>query len=96
MAPRAKGAVMPHFECAACKALLYTASRPADMIDNACPECGFVFEPIGEDPEFVIARTGSMADRLGHLVARREVARAQSRVDAERWADDGGRVVHAL
>lgn len=52
---------MPHFECQACKALLYTAARPADLISNACPECGFVFEPAGQDPEVVVARSDSTA-----------------------------------
>jgi hypothetical protein len=33
-----------------------------------------------------------LADRVGDLVARLEMIRAQDRLDAERWADDGGRV----
>ena len=87
---------MPHFECASCRALLYSAAKPANLLSNACPECGFVFEPAGEDVELVLPQSGSTADRVGHLIARREVVRAQARVDAERWADDGGHVVAAL
>jgi hypothetical protein len=33
-----------------------------------------------------------LADRVGDLVARLEMIRAQDRLDAERWADDGGGV----
>jgi hypothetical protein len=87
---------MPHFECAACKALLHSAATPADLISNVCPECGFAFEPAGEDVEIVLTRSGSSADRVGHLIARREIVRAQARVAAERWADGGGRVAGAL
>jgi hypothetical protein len=45
---------VPHFECAACRALLYSAAKPADLISNECPECGFVFEPAGQEAEFAL------------------------------------------
>ena len=74
---------MPHFECAACGAGLYSAAKPENLIDDSCPKCGFRVEPAGEFPEIVIFEN-TLADRMGHLIARREVVRAQVRVEAER------------
>lgn len=71
---------MPRFECLACKTRFYSAARVADLFSaEVCPECGCMLEQIADDNE-----------RLGPLIVRREVARAQARFDAERWADDGG------
>jgi hypothetical protein len=65
---------MPQFDCAACEAGLYSAARPADLSGDLCPSCGFPLGPAGDPAE---------------LVGFRSIL-AQSRLDAERWVDDGG------
>jgi transcription initiation factor IIE alpha subunit len=78
---------MPQFTCPSCNAGFQSAACLADLNDKACSECGARVETAD-------ARTPRQVldDRVGHLIARREVARAQARLDAERWVDDGGRV----
>ena len=78
---------MPQFKCTACDAGFYSAASLSALYDKTCSACGSSLEPTDEP----IARP-ALDDRLGHLIARREVARAQARVDSERWADDGGLV----
>jgi hypothetical protein len=36
---------MPYFKCVACKASLYSAAGPVDVIGDLCPDCGFLLEP---------------------------------------------------
>ena len=31
---------MPQYTCASCRTSLYSAARPADLIDSRCPSCG--------------------------------------------------------
>jgi hypothetical protein len=97
---------MPHFKCVACKARLYSAAAPADLVGDLCPGCGSLLEPVGQLAEIVGFRSirsrdraaddGSpgtherIADRVEDLFARREAILAQARLDAERWIDDGG------
>lgn len=78
---------MPQFKCTSCGAGFYSAASLSALYDRTCSTCGSSLEPADEP----IARP-ALDDRLGHLIARREVARAQARVDSERWSDDGGRV----
>jgi hypothetical protein len=75
---------MPQFKCITCDAGFYSAAALANLSYKLCPECGSLVEPVDTPSE-----RRQHADRMGHLIARREVARAQARVDAERWADDG-------
>jgi hypothetical protein len=98
---------MPHFKCVACKARLYSAADPADLVGDLCPGCGSLLERVGELAEVVGFRSirshesaadGSalgthqrIADRFGDFVARREEILAQARLDARRWVDDDGR-----
>jgi hypothetical protein len=43
---------MAHFKCVPCMARLH-AGNPADLIDECCPECGSLLEPVGELSEVV-------------------------------------------
>ena len=61
-------------------ALGVSPARLSALYDKTCSACGSSLEPADEP----IARP-ALDDRLGHLIARREVARAQARVDSERW-----------
>lgn len=78
---------MPQFKCTSCGTGFYSAASLSALNDKTCSTCGSSIEPADEP----IARP-ALDDRLGHLIARREVARAQARVDSERWSDEGGRV----
>ena len=77
---------MPRFKCTSCEAGSYSAAGLAYLHDATCSDCGALVEPA----DAPTARE-ALDDRLGYLIARREVARAQAQVDSERWADDGGR-----
>ena len=97
---------MPHFKCVACKARLYSAAGPDDLVGDLCPGCGSLLEPVGELAEIVgfrsiKSRDGAaensprgthrrIAGRVDDFFARREAFLAQARLDAERWIDDGG------
>jgi hypothetical protein len=97
---------MPHFKCVACKTRLYSAAGPADSVGDLCPSCGSLLEPVGELAEIVgfraikhrdgaaddspPGRHQRIAGRVDDFFARRETIRAQTRLDAERWVDDGG------
>ena len=94
---------MPHFKCVPCRIRLRCVASSADPIGVLCPECGTLLEPVRSVSEVVgfrsitprgggsgDSRHESMAERVGNLVARREVARAQLRSDAEHWPDDDG------
>ena len=94
---------MPHFKCVTCKTRLYISGGPADLVDDLCPGCGVVLEPVTELAELVGFRAitagercaeaaassthRSLADRLGDLLDRRAL-QAQARLDAERWGDN--------
>jgi hypothetical protein len=98
---------MPHLKCVTCKTRLYSPGGWADLNSDLCPGCGSLLEPVGELAEVVGFRLiksrdssaddgatsthGRLADRVGDLIARRDAALAQARLDAERWVDDGGR-----
>jgi hypothetical protein len=97
---------MPHFKCLACKARLYSAAGPDDLVGDLCPGCGSLLEPVGELAEIVgfraIKHRESTADdsppdthqriagRVDDFFARREAILAQARLDAGPWVDDGG------
>jgi hypothetical protein len=97
---------MPHFKCLACKARLYSAAGPDDLVGDLCPGCGSLLEPVGELAEIVgfraIKHRESTADdsppdthqwiagRVDDFFARREAILAQARLDPVRWVDDGG------
>jgi hypothetical protein len=44
---------MPHYKCAACKTRLHSAASPADAVNDVCPECGCLLEPVGDLAEIV-------------------------------------------
>jgi hypothetical protein len=85
---------MPHFKCVACKARLYSAPAPADMVGDLCPGCGSLLEPVGELAEIVgfqliTPRDGAadgsrprrhqpIAGRVDTLFARRDALLAQA------------------
>jgi hypothetical protein len=92
---------MPHFKCAACSTGLYSAASPSSPFSDFCPDCGSPVEALPIRAEAITRSAGaavsaapivrnSVGARIGHVIARREVVRAQVRVDAERWAGDGG------
>jgi hypothetical protein len=97
---------MPHLKCVGCKTRLPSAAAQADPLEDLCPECGFLLEPVGALAEIVgfrsIRQRDSTADasrpprdqrivgRVDDLFARRDASLAQARLDAERWVDDGG------
>jgi hypothetical protein len=94
---------MPHFKCVACRTRLHAVTSSTDPIGVLCVGCGALLEPVRSLSEVVgfaaiTPREGAhtptdhelVAERVGNLVARREVARAQMRADAERWPADGG------
>src|SRR5215211_1618688 len=98
---------MPHFKCLACKARLYSAAGPDDLVGDLCPGCGSLLEPVGELAEVAdfrsirvraMAADGGVAgthqriaDRFGDFVGRREAFLAQAQLDSRRWFDDDGR-----
>ena len=82
---------MPRFKCISCDAGFYSAATLAQLTDTTCSRCGSLVETALD-----ASAPGVLAERVGHLIARREVARAQARVDDERWSDDGGRVIVGL
>jgi hypothetical protein len=69
---------MPQFTCTSCNAGFYSAATLADLNNDICAQCGSLL--------VTTAAPDTPADRLGHLIARREVARAQARIDAEHLA----------
>ena len=82
---------MPRFKCTTCDAGFYSAAGLASLNDQTCSDCGSSVEPAGEPTAREV-----LDGRIGHLIARREVARAQARVDSERTAGDGGRAGAAV
>jgi hypothetical protein len=90
MAPN-EGGTMPRFKCTACDAGFYSAAILVQLNDPACSACGSRLETVDSPSALEL-----LDDRVGRLVAQREVARAQARVDSERWADDSGLVGAAL
>jgi hypothetical protein len=90
MAPN-EGGPMPRFKCMSCSAGFYSAAGLADLNDQTCSDCGSLLEPADTPGARQV-----LDDRLGRLIARREVVRAQVRFDSERWADDGGRTGAAV
>ncbi|MEA2351000.1 MAG: hypothetical protein QOG86_1941 [Thermoleophilaceae bacterium] len=100
---------MPHFKCVACRTRLHVSAGSDDSVGDLCPECGTLLEPVRSLTEVVgfraitprsgggpLADHESIADRVGSLVARREVTRAQMRADSEHWFDDGGPAAAAV
>lgn len=76
---------MPRFKCTSCGAGFYSAAHLTQLTDKSCSHCGALL--VLRDKR---SAAEVLADRAGHLIARREVARAQARIDSERLADDGG------
>lgn len=82
---------MPRFQCTSCDAGFYSAATLVLLNDRSCSECGSPLATAGQPTAREV-----LDERVGHLIARREVVRAQARVAAESWADDGGRVGAAV
>ena len=74
---------MPRFECISCDAGFSSAADLAHVTDTTCSSCGSLLEPV-----HAVNSAQVLSGRVGHLIARREVARAQARVNAERHLDD--------
>jgi hypothetical protein len=86
---------MPHFKCLACKTSLRSRESEADPIGDLCPVCGSLLEPVGDVGEIVRCRVIEtrvsmshsaasravelIADRVGEIVARRELKHARVR-----------------
>ncbi|MEA2473685.1 MAG: hypothetical protein QOE06_1600 [Thermoleophilaceae bacterium] len=97
---------MPRFKCQNCRTRFYSAAYPPDVFSDLCSKCGSMLVAVPDVRESlsmgsITARPSvadaaasvvheSVPDRLGHVIARREVARAQARLDGERWAGDEG------
>ena len=86
---------MPHFKCLACKTWLRSTESDAGLIGDLCPVCGSLLESVGDLGELVgyraIETRGStspggasravemIADRIGEIIARREVKHSRVR-----------------
>jgi hypothetical protein len=81
---------MPHFKCEACRVRLYSGPGPSDAVGDLCPSCGSLLEPVGTLEEVVGFR--SIAPRASAPAAGTDGSPllADTRLDAERWLDDGG------
>jgi len=95
---------MPHFKCLPCKTRLYSTQSHADPIGHPCPVCGSLLEPVGNLGEIVgyrlLETRGStwhsgasgagqlIADRVGEIIAQRELKHAQVRREIERCDAD--------
>jgi hypothetical protein len=44
---------MLHFKCVACRVRLATSGAPGDRVEELCPGCGSLLEPVGELAEIV-------------------------------------------
>jgi hypothetical protein len=97
---------MVYFKCLACRTRLAGVGSPPDLIGDLCPICGSLLEPVdalGEVVGFrsIEARDNAtrsdppgtherIAERVEDFHSGRRAMRAQARVDAQRWIDDGG------
>ena len=95
---------MPHVRCLPCKTRLYSGESQAGPIAQGCPVCGSLLEPGGDLGETVgyrvIETRGSMwhsgasgagqliADRVGEIIAQRELKHARVRLEIERCDAD--------
>ena len=95
---------MPHFKCLPCKTRLYSTQSHADPIGHPCPVCGSLLEPVGNLGEIVgyrlLETRGStwhsgasgagqpIADRVGEVIAQRELKQARVRLEIERCDAD--------
>ena len=91
---------MPHFKCLACKTSLRSRESEADPIGDLCPVCGSLLEPVGDVGEIVgyrvietrVSTSHSaasravelIADRVGEIIARRELKHARVRLAIKR------------
>jgi hypothetical protein len=97
---------MPHFKCEACRVRLYSGPGPSDAVGDLCPSCGSLLEPVGTLEEVVGFRSigprasapaqgtdgrhRQIAGRVDDFYSRSDPLLAETRLDAERWLDDGG------
>ena len=95
---------MPRLKCLPCKTRLCSAESQADPIGHLCPVRGSLLEPVGDLGEIVgyrvIETRGSrwhsgtsgagrlIADRVGEIVAQRELKHARVRLEIERFGAD--------
>ncbi len=100
---------MPHVKCAACRTRLYSAKGRDELVGDLCLGCGGLLEPVGELSEIVGFRSIASPDgfptddlpetpaalpgRPDDFIGRRKAILARAQLDAERWADDGGRLL---
>lgn len=70
---------MPRFKCISCDTGFFSAADLAELTVKTCSDCGSLVE-LADDPR---AEELVLSDRLGHLIVRREVVRAQVRVHSE-------------
>lgn len=76
---------MPRFTCTSCGAGFHSAASLVDLHDKTCSHCGALVATTDTRSAREV-----LADRTGHLIARREVFRAQAQADSERLTEDGG------
>lgn len=95
---------MPHFKCLPCRTRLYSTDCQAGTIGHLCPVCGQLLEPVGDLGEIVgyrlLETRGStwhsgasgagqlIADRVGEIIAQRELKHARVRLEIERCDAD--------
>jgi len=93
---------MPHVRCLPCKTRLYSGESQAGPIAQGCPVCGSLLEPVGDLGEIVGYRlieirrstwhSGAsgqlLADRVGEIIAQRELRHARVRLEIERCDAD--------
>ena len=95
---------MPYFKCLPCKTRLYSGESQADPSGHLCPVCDSLLEPVGELGEIVgygVIETGGrtwhsgasgagqlIADRVGAIIAQRELKHARVRLEIERCDAD--------
>ena len=94
---------MLHFKCLPCKTHRYSGESQADPIGHVCAVCGSLSEPVGDLGEIVgyrLETRGStwhsgasgagqlIADRVGAIIAQRELKHARVRLEIERCDAD--------
>ena len=95
---------MPHFKCLPCKTRLYGGESQAEAIGHLCPVCGSLLKPVGDLGEIVgygvietrdstwhsgASGAGQLiADRVGAIIAQRELKHARVRLEIERCDAD--------
>jgi hypothetical protein len=87
---------MLHVKCVACRLRLATPGAPGDRVDELCPGCGILLEPVGELTEIVgFQAIGGAQPPKGLSDGHRRLATAVREVQELRRARGKTDPVHA-